>query len=256
MSVPAIILVNTQLGENIGTTARAMANFGLTDLRLVGPREGWPNERAKATASGAPVIEHARVFATAAEAVADLNLVYATTARVREIAKPVVGPREAATAARQRIGGGGAVGVLFGPERSGLTNEDVALADAILTLPVHPDFTSLNVAQAVLVFAYEWRLSGMGEVPELPFGSGLAGPASKEELIRMFEQFEEALDRVEFFRPPEKRPHMVLALRSMLQRAGLTEQEVRTFRGVIAALDRRPTRPRRKSAEKPGGEEG
>jgi tRNA/rRNA methyltransferase len=246
MSVPAIILVQTQLGENIGTTARAMANFGLSDLRVVNPREGWPNERARAAASGAPLIDDVRVFATTADAVADLNLVYATTARVREIPKPVVGPREAAVTARARMAGGISVGVLFGPERSGLTNEDVAFADAILTLPVHPDFTSLNVAQAVLIFAYEWRLSGMGETPVLPFDSGLAPPATKEDLVRMFEQFEGALDRAEFFRPPEKRGHMVLALRSMLQRAGLTEQEVRTLRGVIAALDRRPTRPRKR----------
>jgi len=251
MSMPAIILVQTQLGENIGTTARAMANFGLTDLRVVNPREGWPNERARAAASGGPLIDDVRVFGTTGEAVADLTFVYATTARVREIPKPVVGPREAAKVARRRIGGGESVGVLFGPERSGLTNEDVAFADAILTLPVHPDFTSLNVAQAVLIFAYEWRLSGMGETPVLPFESGLGPPAAKEDLVRMFEQFEEALDRAEFFRPPEKRPHMVLALRAMLQRAGLTEQEVRTLRGVIAALDRRPTRPRRKAGETP-----
>ncbi len=241
---PAIVLVEPQLGENIGTAARAMANFGLSDLRVVNPREGWPNERAVAAASRAPVIDAARIYGTVAEAVADLNFLYATTARSREVAKPVVGPRAAAEATRSRIAAGAGVGILFGRERSGLTNEEVSLADAILTLPVDPGFSSLNVAQSVLIVAYEWRLSGLaGEAAGLPFDGGIARAAPRAELLRMFEHFEGALDRASFFRPPEKRGHMVLALRSMLQRAGLTEQEVRTLRGVIAALDRRPTRP-------------
>jgi tRNA/rRNA methyltransferase len=241
---PAIILVEPQLGENIGTAARAMANFGLADLRVVNPREGWPNKKALAAASGAPVVRGVRAYVTLEEALAGLNFVLATTARSREVAKPVVGPRAAAEASRQRISAGQRVGILFGRERNGLTNEEVALADAILTLPVDPGFSSLNVAQAVLIVAYEWRLSGLSdEASGLPFDAGIDAPAPREELIRMFEHFEGALDRAGFFRPPEKRGHMVLALRSMLQRAGLTEQEVRTLRGVIAALDRRPTRP-------------
>jgi len=245
-SEPAIILVEPQLGENIGTAARAMANFGLADLRLVNPREGWPNDKARAAASRADhVIDRARVFASLEEAISGLGLVFATTARAREVAKVVVGPHAAAARCRGLVAAGTQVGILFGRERSGLTNEEVALADEILTMPVEPDFSSLNVAQAVLIFAYEWRLSGLaGEAAALPFGDGIEPPADKTVLIHMFEHFEAALDAAGFFRPPEKRPHMVLALRAMLQRAGLTDQEVRTLRGAIAALERRPTRPR------------
>ena len=161
---PAVVLVAPQLGENIGTAARAMANFGLTDLRIVNPREGWPNEKAAAAASRAPVIETARVFATVEEAVADLGYLLATTARSREVAKD--GARARARRRprmRAQVAAGTPIGVLFGRERSGLTNEEVALADAILTLPVDPAFSSLNIAQAVIVVAYEWRLSGFAD---------------------------------------------------------------------------------------------
>jgi tRNA/rRNA methyltransferase len=218
MTEPAIILVQPQLSENIGTAARAMANFGLGDLRLVTPREGWPSDKARS--------------------------VYATTARSREVAKAVVGPHEAAAATRARISAGNAVGILFGRERTGLDNEEVSLADEILTLPVNPAFSSLNIAQAVLVVAYEWRLSGMAGAA-LPFAADLAAQAPREQLIGMFEHLEAALDDAGFFRPSEKRPHITLAIRAMLQRAGLTEQEVRTLRGMIAALEGRPTRPRK-----------
>ena len=241
---PAVVLVEPQLGENIGTAARAMANFGLSDLRIVNPREGWPSAKAVAAASGALVVDSARVFATVEEAVADLGFLYASTARPREVAKEVVGPHAAAVTMRVRIAGGSRVGVLFGRERSGLTNEEVALADAILTLPIDPAFSSLNIAQAVIIVAYEWRLSGFAdETAGVPFTGEVAPPAAKEALVRMFEHLEGALDRAGFFRPPEKRGHMVLSLRAMLQRAGLSEQEVRTLRGMIAALDGRPTRP-------------
>ncbi|HET7716074.1 MAG TPA: RNA methyltransferase [Bauldia sp.] len=244
---PAIILVAPQLGENIGTAARAMANFGLAGLRLVNPREGWPNKKAHAAASGADgVIEQVRTYATVADAVADLGFVYATTARAREVAKPVVGPREAAANIRALAREGTQAGVMFGPERTGLTNEDLSFADEILTYPVDPGFPSLNLAQAVLLFAYEWRLAGFApEERALPLPDPRPKPAPKAELIRLFEHLESALDEAGFFRPPEKRPHMVEALRSMLQRAGLSEQEVRTLRGVVTALERRPTRPRK-----------
>ena len=245
MTEPAIILVQPQLSENIGTAARAMANFGLGDLRLVNPREGWPSDKARSAASGADqVIDGARVYATLAEAIGDLSFVYATTARSREVAKAVVGPHEAAAATRARISAGNAVGILFGRERTGLDNEEVSLADEILTLPVNPAFSSLNIAQAVLVVAYEWRLSGMAGAA-LPFAADLAAQAPREQLIGMFEHLEAALDDAGFFRPSEKRPHITLAIRAMLQRAGLTEQEVRTLRGMIAALEGRPTRPRK-----------
>jgi len=243
---PAVVLVEPQLGENVGTAARAMANFGLADLRLVNPRESWPNEKARAAASRADhVIDAVRVFVSVEAATADLGFVYATTARERDMAKAVVGPRQAA----QRLAGlvGQKSGVLFGRERSGLTNDEVALADEILTLPVNPKFSSLNIAQAVLIIAYEWRLAILGdEVAGLPFvGPGNDDQAPKEDLIHLFEHLESALDAVRFFRPPEKRPHMVRALRTMLQRARLSEQEVRTLRGVVAALEERPTRPPR-----------
>ena len=239
---PAIVLVAPQLGENIGTAIRAMANFGLSDLRLVSPREDWPNDKARAAASGADhIVDAARVFDTLPEAVAGLSFVYAATARSRAVAKTVVGPREAARIARAYAEKG--VGVLFGREKSGLTNEEISLADAILTFPVDPDFSSLNIAQAVLLIAYEWRLADLtGEAEGLPFALSIE-PAPRAELIGMFEHLERALDDVGFFRPPERKPHLSLAIRAMFQRAGLTEQEVRTLRGMIAALERRPTRP-------------
>jgi tRNA/rRNA methyltransferase len=245
---PAIILVEPQLGENVGTAARAMANFGLRDLRIVNPRDGWPNERAVAAASRAGVIESVRVFATLEAAIADLGLVFATTARERGMAKMVRGPAEAALRGRAAMAAGTRVGVLFGRERIGLTNDEVAIADEVLTFPVDPAFPSLNLAQAVLLVSYEWRRSGLaGEAAGLPFGEEGEPPADKAELVHLFEHLEEALDAVGFFRPPEKRPVMVHGLRTMLSRARLSGQEVRTLRGVLAALERRPTRPRRRA---------
>jgi tRNA/rRNA methyltransferase len=245
-SSPSIILVAPQLGENVGTAARAMANFGLADLRLVNPREGWPNDKARAAASGADhVLERVSVYATAAEAIADLGFIYATTARAREVAKPVAGPRQAALRVRALAARGSRTGVLFGPERAGLNNEDLSLADEILTFPVDPGFASINLAQAVLLFGYEWRLAGLAPDEQvLPLVDGRPVPAPKEDLIRLFEHLESALDATGFFRPPEKRPHTVESLRAMLQRAGFSEQEVRTLRGVVTALEKRPTRPR------------
>jgi tRNA/rRNA methyltransferase len=246
-SQPAIILVEPQLGENIGTAARAMANFGLTELRIVKPRCGWPSERARAAASRADhVIDGVRIYESAEAAVADLHFVFATTARSREMPKPVSGPRAAAERIFAMAASGRRTGVMFGRERTGLTNEELSAADEILTLPVDPEFSSLNVAQAVLIIAYEWRLRLIGgEAAGLPFGNPAGAPATKDELFRMFEHLEGALDATGFFRPPEKRPHMVEALRAMLHRAQFSEQEVRTLRGVITALEKRPTRPRR-----------
>jgi tRNA/rRNA methyltransferase len=236
---PAVILVAPQLGENIGTAARAMLNFGLTDLRLVSPRDGWPNERAKAAASGADmVLEGAWLCARTEEAVADLDYVIATTARTRDMVKPVLTPETAAIKMRQVIASGGRVGLLFGPERTGLTNEDVALSDAVVMVPVNPAFASINLAQAVLLIGYEWFKAGDATPPEqLDYINGR--PASKEELIGFFEHLEGALDAAGFLKPPEKKPTMILNLRNMFQRAGLSEQEVRTLRGVVAGLTRR-----------------
>ncbi|HVX79791.1 MAG TPA: RNA methyltransferase [Devosiaceae bacterium] len=256
---PAIVLVEPQLGENIGATARAMANFGLWDLRLVNPRDGWPNEKAVAAASRADhVIDRVRVFPTLAEAVADLSLVLATTARRRDLQKEVLGPDTAATRLAAHIGAEGAAGLLFGREKWGLYNEEVAIADAIVTLPVEEAFASLNIAQAVLVLAYEWRRQTQGE---LPFGSGIAPEASKDELIRLFEHIEEALDRAGFFTVEDKRPTVVNNLRTMLSRGKFSSQEVRTLHGIIAAIDRRHERPnpnrekqKREKAERQGAE--
>jgi len=241
-----IILVEPQLAENVGSAARAMANFGLVDLRLVNPRPDWRSDKALAAASGADaILDNAHLYPTLAEAVADLGVVFATTARPRGVAKEVIGARQAAQSAGGWSAAGAGVGFAFGRERIGLTNEEVALASSIVTLPVDPAFPSLNLAHAVLVIAYEWRAARMAAEPDgLPFRAETTLPATKRSLIGLFEHLERALDATGFFRAPDNREHMVLALRAMLQRASLTEQDVRTLRGVIAALEGRPTRPR------------
>jgi tRNA/rRNA methyltransferase len=241
---PAVILCEPQLGENIGTTARAMANFGLWDLRLVNPRDGWPNERAVAAASKADhVIERVRVFTSVEDAIADLSMVLATTARQRDLQKPVYGPEEAAQRVVSHIATGAGAGVLFGREKWGLYNEEVALADAIVTYPVEVAFASLNIAQAVLLMAYEWRQqSDKGEV--LPFTGGLDPVAPREELLGLFGHLEDTLDRTGFFKTDEKRPGMVDNLRSIFTRAGMSAQEIRTLRGVISSIDRAHLRQR------------
>lgn len=240
---PAVILCEPQLGENIGTAARAMANFGLWDLRLVRPRDGWPNEKAVAAASRADhVIERVRVFETLEEAIADLTLVYATTARSRDMQKEVIGPDEAGRRMATHIAGGQGAGLLFGRERWGLLNEEVALSDMIVTLPVEPAFASLNIAQAVLILAYEFRRQS-GQAESLPFGSGLSDVAPKSELVGLFEHLEGVLDQTGFFTTPDKRPSMVNNLRTALTRGNFSSQEIRTLRGVISSIDRRHERP-------------
>ncbi|HWU19539.1 MAG TPA: RNA methyltransferase [Devosia sp.] len=249
---PAIILCEPQLGENIGTAARAMANFGLWDLRLVRPRDGWPNEKAINAASRADhVIERVRVFETLEEAIADLTLVYATTARSRDMQKAVLGPEEAATNLAAQIGSGRAAGLLFGRERWGLLNEEVALADAIVTLPVEPAFASLNIAQAVLLLSYEWRRHSAAGTA-LPFSDALAEVAPREELVGLFGHLESTLDQSGFFTAPDKRPTVINNLRTMLERGKFTSQEIRTLRGVISSIDRRHQRPN-PNRQKPGG---
>jgi tRNA/rRNA methyltransferase len=236
---PVIILVEPQMGENIGMVARAMANFGLADLRLVNPRDGWPNEKAQAAASKADhVIEGTKVFATLEEAIADLNFVYATTARSRDNYKPVRAPVFAASNLRSRFRAGEATGILFGRERWGLTNEEVALADEIVTFPVNPAFASLNIAQAVLLMSYEWMKSGMEDLEAVPFQALEQRPSTKEQLFGLFDQLEEALDSRNYFHPPSKKPKMVDNLRAVLSRRAFTEQEISVLRGVISSLDR------------------
>ena len=255
---PVIILSEPQLGENIGAAARAMANFGLTDLRLVRPRDGWPNEKAEAMAAGASyILSGVRVFDTVEAAVAPLNYVLAATARDRAMAKPILTPVEAARRLRQAEAAGSATAILFGGERSGLSNDEVALADAVITIPTSPVFSSLNLGQAVLLAGYEWFKAGDATPPER-IDHGVAQPAPREELFRLFEHLEDELEKSGFLYPPGNRPGMIRNLRSILHRAGLTDQEVRTLRGVIVALTRGKKRkpdgaPREIDA--PGGHE-
>ena len=232
---PVFVLVEPQMGENIGAAARAMLNFGISGLRLVAPRDGWPNEKAGATAAGASVvIDRAQVFETTSEALADCNYVLATTARGRETAQPVFAPQEAAQELREQMAKGARCAVLFGGERSGLTSDDVARADAILSIPVNPAFASLNLAQAVMVIAYEWsRESGYSTV-ETPLVDEPA--ASRRDLDGLWAHLESELDEAGYFFPPEKRTGMARNLRAAFTRAGFTEQEVHSLRGVIKAL--------------------
>ncbi|MBZ0216320.1 MAG: RNA methyltransferase [Fimbriimonadaceae bacterium] len=238
---PVIILAEPQLGENIGTTARAMANFGLTELRLVNPRDGWPNESAGFAASGADyILDAVQLFDRVEDAIGDLHYVYAATARIRDMVKPVTNPQDAARAMRTRIDAGGRIGVLFGRERWGLNNDEVSLANEILTYPVNPDFSSLNLAQSVLVIAYEY-FKGSGtpgnETYETLRRDGVRA-ATGQEVVGFFEHLESELDKSGFLRPPEKRPAMVRNIRNIFHRNELTDQDVRTLRGIIVSLTR------------------
>jgi tRNA/rRNA methyltransferase len=236
---PVVILVRPQLGENIGMAARAMLNCGLSTLRLVAPRDGWPNDKAQRAASGADIVlEKAEVFDTVGEAVADLERVVATTARNRELVQRILTPRQAASEMRGWIGQGEGVGILFGPERTGLENDDMVHADTALSIPLNPQFSSLNMAQAVLLVAYEWTTAG-DTTPPARMADHAARPATKEELQSLFDHLERALDQSGFLRNKEMRPSMVLNLRALLQRAEMTEQEARTFHGVIKFLSKK-----------------
>lgn len=236
---PVVVLVTPQMGENIGTTARAMANFGLSELRLVAPRDGWPNERAFSAASGADwILQDAKVYPTTAAAVADLTHVYATTARDRDMVKPVVTPRRAAMEFRSLMDEGLRPGVLFGPERTGLENDDIALAHTILSIPTSPRFWSLNLAQAVLLTAYEWHMLTV-DVPEKFLRIGQMEPATQVEVQGLVDHLVAELDEAGFLRPVEKKPSMVRNIMSFIQRAEPTGQDVRTLRGVVRALTRR-----------------
>ncbi len=233
---PIVVLVEPQLGQNIGTTARAMANFGLSRLRLVKPRDGWPDIQAVRAASGADaVLDGAQLFDTLQAAIADCQFVLATTARAHDQAKPVLGPEAAAREIVPRVAAGETVAVVFGRERWGLMNDEVGHADAILTYPVNPAFASLNLAQAVLVIAYEhFKLVGGGALPfEMPVRSP---PAGKEQLFAFFADLEAELDKVEFFRPPEKRATMTINLRNIFARMRPTQQDVQTLHGVVMGI--------------------
>lgn len=230
---PVIVLVRPQLGENIGKAARAMLNFGLVEMRLVSPRDGWPNPQAGPAASGADVVlEQAQVFDSVAEAVADCSHVFATTVRKRGVTKPVVTPEEAARAIRSDAG---RAAILFGPERSGLETDDVALARTIVTVPINPEFGSLNLAQAVILVAYEWsKGADLASPPE----TELDPPAPQEELEGMIAQLDGMLEAGGYFFPPDRAPATRRTLRTLLTKPGWNSQEVRTLRGVLSTLAR------------------
>lgn len=234
--LPAVILVRTQLGENIGAACRSMLNFGLTDLRLVAPRDGWPNPAAEPMAAGAiDVLNQAKVYPTTEAAVADLKFVLAATARRRELEIPVIGTDDVGPKIRDLSQSGVATGIMFGPEKAGLTNADTVLADAILTYPVNPAFQSLNLAQAVNVFAYIWANSVNQNIPEV-FDPEISQMAPREDLTGLFQHLEDELERAGFFFPESKRALMSQNIRAPLTRAKMTTQEVRTFRGIVKAL--------------------
>ena len=237
---PRMVLVRPQLGENIGAAARAMLNCGLTDMALVAPRDRWPNERAVAMASGADVVlDGAVVHDDLAAAVADLHHVYATTARGRDMTKRVVTPRLAAAEMRAATARGEGVGVVFGPERTGLTNDDVAVAQTVVHVPLNPAYASLNLAQAVLLVGYEWFQAGVEGAGEELVMAG-SRPATRDEVANFTGRLESALDDRGFFHVPEMRPSIARNLRNLFQRLDLTEQEVRTLQGVVSSLMKGP----------------
>ncbi|WP_454619947.1 TrmJ/YjtD family RNA methyltransferase [Bradyrhizobium cenepequi] len=233
---PVVILVEPQLGENIGMAARAMGNFALSRLRLVNPRDGWPNIAAQRASAGADhILDGVELFDTVAQAVADLDLLFASTARAHDQAKPVVGPDAAAVEIVAHVAGGGGAGILFGRERWGLTNEEVALANRIVTFPVNPGFASLNLAQAVLLIGYEWfKLATSGALPfAMPERSERA---SQHQVQAFFDNLVAELDKVEFLRPREKRDTMLVNLRNIFTRMEPTKQDMHTLHGVIMAI--------------------
>ena len=251
----AIVLVRPQLAVNIGMTARAMANFGLSDLRVVAPRDGWPlptefQGAAEAAASNATgVLRKARSFATVREAIADLHHVYATTARERGQGKPVVSPEHAMRACAASASSA-VSGVLFGPERTGLDNDEVVLADTVVTFPVSPAYGSLNLAQAVLLVSYEWFKAANGGT--LPYTAvERSKPATKSDVLGFFEHLEGELTRTGYFRPEAKAPIMRRNLRNIFQRISLTEQDVRSLRGALVRLVEGPRLPGRRRERSP-----
>ena len=230
-ATPVIVLVRPQLGQNIGKAARAMLNFGLTELRLVNPRDGWPNPEAGPAASGADVVlEQAQVFETTEAAIADCNLVFASTVRRRDLVMPVAGPEEMA----ERIADStGRSAILFGPERSGLETEDVALADAIVTVPINPDFGSLNLAQAVILLAYEWsRRADLAQ----PTVKESEPPAPHGDLEGLMEHLNGELDAKGYFHPPSRTQATKNTLRTIFTKAGWSTREIKAVRGIIRAL--------------------
>src|SRR6202011_4687891 len=233
---PAVVLVEPQLGENIGAAARVMANFGLSRLRLVNPRDGWPNLHAPRAAPGADrILDQSVLYQSVQAAIADCTLVLATTARAHDQAKPVLSPQEAAALLAPRVAGGETVAVMFGRERYGLQNEEIALADQIVTSPVNPAFASLNLAQAVALMAYEWFKLASGDA--LPFTMPRKSqPAGKQQIEAFFSNLERELDEIEYFRPLDKRATMLVNLRNIFARMQPSKQDIQTLHGIVVAL--------------------
>jgi tRNA/rRNA methyltransferase len=246
-AAPVVVLVRPQLGENVGTSARAMFNFGLRDLRLVRPQCGWPNVKALQAASGATeVLNRLQVCERVEDAVSDLHRLYATTARARDLPKPVVTAAQAAREARVALAGGERVGILFGPERTGLSNDDLIYADAVVSVPINPEFFSLNLAQAVLLLAYEWFQAATA-VPARQEMEPAGRAATKGELDQLLEHLIAELDAVNFFRTADRRASMSRALKLIFARAELREPDVHLLRGVIKEIARGGRRPPRTS---------
>jgi len=235
VTAPAVILSYPQIGENIGAAARAMKNFGLTELRLIAPQCRWPNERAKALAAGAgDILEAARVYSDVRAALSDIRLVLATTARDRDVVREILTPQAAAQRLRAVSREGVTSAILFGGERAGLTNDELSLAEAVITIPT-AEFSSLNLGQAVLLIGYEW-LKAADATPASRTRKTIAVPATRQELVDMFDHLERELDAGGFFFPAAKKETMVRNIRAMILRAGLSDQETRTIRGMIVAL--------------------
>jgi len=239
MNAPVIILIEPQMGENIGAAARAMMNCGLSELRIVRPRDGWPNPAADAMSSGAlEKMPPVRVFESTADAVADCHFILATTARVRDMVKPSFTARTAAAEISKRSDSSQKTAILFGPERAGLTNDDVALSHGTITIPLNPAFSSLNLGQAVLLVAYEMRQAApvTEESQTQPPTDADGLPVTHDKLMELFGRLEQELETHHFFRNEGQKPIMIRNLRNMLSRAEMTDQEARTFHGIISAL--------------------
>ncbi|MBT8409548.1 MAG: RNA methyltransferase [Alphaproteobacteria bacterium] len=238
MTQPKMILVRPQMGENIGAAARAMWNFGLDRMAVVAPRDGWPNTRAVAMASGAGrLLDEAQLFDTTSDAIGDAHFVYATTARSRDLTKEVFTPEAAMRDAADRVASGQRVAVLFGPERAGLENDDIARASAIISVPVNPDFPSLNLAQCVLLTGYEWRRATETATPRETAFAGTE-PATQIEIEKLGDHYEERLQEAGFFFPPEKADGMKQVLRNLWSRMPLTRADIQVLHGIMRQMVR------------------
>ena len=242
-NAPSVVLVHPQMAENIGAAARAILNCNITDLRLVNPRDGWPNDAAIPSSSGAmQFIPEIHTYSSVEEAVSDATYVYATTARARDIVKPVMTARAAASDMVKRQNSGEKISILFGGERAGLTNEQLSLADSFITIPLNPDFSSLNLAQAVLLVSYEW-VQAKDICQDIVLPTGKSDFATKGMINNFFTRLEEELDAAHFFRNPDIKPTLIKNIRAMFTRAQLTEQEIRTLQGILSALIGKKSKP-------------